>query len=89
MSSCGDDSNPWLQCGDTQRYDIPRKFKNERSVSQMKVQELKQALFTHVQNTEIGAKVVKLLMAEGNPPHFETELWDFKRKAPELPVKSS
>jgi len=55
----------------------------------MKVQELKQTLFSHVQNTEIGPKVVKLLMAEGNPPHFETELWDFKRKAPELPEKSS
>ncbi|UWR43297.1 putative DNA binding domain-containing protein (plasmid) [Phaeobacter inhibens] len=55
----------------------------------MQVQELKQTLFSHVQNTEIGIKVLKLLFTEGAPPHFETELWDFKRKAPELPEKSS
>jgi len=53
------------------------------------VQELKQTLFSHVQNTEIGVRIVKLLLAEGTPPHFETELWDFKRKAPALPEKSS
>lgn len=55
----------------------------------MQVQELKETLFSHVQNTEVGVRIVKLLMAEGSPPHFETELWDYKRKAPQLPEKST
>lgn len=29
------------------------------------MQELKQTLFSHVQNTEIGVRIVKLLLAEG------------------------
>lgn len=55
----------------------------------MQVQEIKRELFSYVQNTEIGAKIVNLLMSEGDLPNFETELWDFKRKAPESPTKSS
>lgn len=32
---------------------------------------------------------MNLLLDGGSPPSFETELWDFKRKAPELPKKST
>lgn len=50
----------------------------------MQTEILKFEIFQLIRNTEIGPEVTKTLFPEGVPISFETELWDFKRKAPSL-----
>jgi len=50
----------------------------------MQTDTIKIELFQLIRNTEIGVEVTKSLFPGGVPLSFETELWDFKRKAPAL-----
>ena len=53
----------------------------------MQAENIKRTAFQLVRDTEFGPEVVELLLPEGIPLSFETELWDFKRKPPLLGEK--
>ncbi|WP_417809719.1 RNA-binding domain-containing protein [Thioclava sp.] len=53
----------------------------------MKIDEIKDQLFRRILESEIGPEITDMLVPNGKPYSFETELWDYKRKAPQLPEK--
>jgi len=50
----------------------------------LKVEEILEQTFECIQQTEIGEKIVDLLLPNGEPHSFENDLWDYKRKPPYL-----